>query len=79
MKEEGLETRKHQSKEAEETRRRVDDARHALAAKLEEGVKSICSQRPERNPDRNAASKIAFYSMVLSNLRAQDMKELEKV
>ena len=31
---------------------------------------------PERNPDRNAASNIAFYSMVLSNLRAQDMKEL---
>jgi hypothetical protein len=74
--EEGAQTRLHQSKEAEETRRSVDEARDDLAAKLEEGVKILCAQKRENALDSSSASKIAFYSMVFSNLRAQDMKDL---
>ena len=74
--EEGAQTRLHQSKEAEETRRSVDEARDDLAAKLEEGVKILCAQKRENTLDSSSASKIAFYSMVFSNLRAQDMKDL---
>ena len=74
--EEGVRTRHHQSKEAEETRRSVEEARDALAARLEEGVKTICAQKRENTLDSSSASKISFYSMVFSNLRAQDMKDL---
>mgnify|MGYP003333530745 CR=1 FL=1 len=74
--EEGARTRHHQTMEAEETRRSVEDARDALTAKVEEGVKAICAQKQECVRDSSSASKISFYSMVFSNLRAQDMKDL---
>ena len=48
---EGVQTRLHQTKEAEETRRSVDEARDALTAKFEEGVKTLCAQRPDRIRD----------------------------
>jgi hypothetical protein len=74
--EEGARTRNHQSREAEETRRSVENARDALASKVEEGVKILCAQKREKTLDSSSASKISFYSMVFSNLRAQDMKDL---
>jgi hypothetical protein len=73
--EEGVRTRNHQSREAEETRRSVENARDALASKVEE-VKLLCAQKREDTLDSSSASKISFYSMVFSNLRAQDMKDL---
>ena len=74
--EEGVRTRHHQSREAEETRRSVEEARDALSSKVEEGVKLLCAQKREDTLDSSSASKISFYSMVFSNLRAQDMKDL---
>ena len=75
---EGVRTRHPQSREAEETRRSVEEVRDALTAKLEECVKTICAQKREDTLDSSSASKISFYSMVFSNLRAQDMKDLLK-
>ena len=74
--EEGVRTRHHQSKEAEETRRSVEEARDALAAKVDEGVKALSAHKQGVVRDSSSASKISFYSMVFSNLRAQDMKDL---
>ena len=75
--EEGVRTRHHQSREAEETRRSVEEARDSLAAKVEEGVEALRAQkRREDALDSSSASKISFYSNVFSNLRAQDMKDL---
>ena len=74
--EEGVRTRHHQSREAEETRRSVEEARDALASKVEEGMKLLCAQKREDTLDSSSASKISFYSTVFSNLRAQDMKDL---
>ena len=74
---EGARTRHHQSREAEETRRIVEEARDALASKVvEEGAKLLCAQKREDTLDSSSASKISFYSNVFSNLRAQDMKDL---
>ena len=64
------------TRQAEETRRSVEEARDALASKVEEGVKLLCAQKREDTLDSSSASKISFYSMVFSNLRAQDMKDL---
>ena len=74
--EEGVRTRHHQSREAEETRRSVEEARDALASKVEEGMKLLCAPKREDTLDSSSASKISFYSTVFSNLRAQDMKDL---
>ncbi len=74
VKEEALETRLHQSREAEATRQSVDSARDALAAQIKEGVVIMCPQRPAR--PANATCGIAFYSDVFTNLRAQDIKDL---
>ena len=74
--EEGVRTRHHQSREAEETRRSVEEARDALASKVEDGMKLLCAQKREDILDSSSANKISFYSMVFSNLRAQDMKDL---
>jgi hypothetical protein len=41
-------------------------------------VKAICAQKREHTLDSSSASKISFYSMLFSNLRAQDMKDLLK-
>ena len=56
--EEGIRTRYHQSREAEETRRSVEEARDALAAKVEEGVKTICAQKRKDTLDSSSGSKI---------------------
>ena len=74
--EEGVRTRHHQSREAEETRRSVEEARDSLAAKVEEGVKALCAQERKHTLDSSSPSKISFYSNVFSNLRARDMKDL---
>ena len=73
---EGALTRSHQTKEAEVTRQSVDEARDALATQIEEGMKTLRAQVQECVQDSSSACKISFYSMVFSNLRARDMKDI---
>ena len=54
--EEGARTRHHQSREAEETRRSVEEARDALASKVEEGMKLLCAQKREDTLESSSAS-----------------------